>query len=297
MLSVGPQARLVDRVSRSPLGSPGVRLALGETVKFALLAGLAAIGTLGGVVAGQSADRPAALRFLGPRRLADRPLGPGSLVSADHDGRVAGSRLDAARWASSSAARRAGRTAAARDPGRWPAFPAPMLFPPVTAAVDACCTSISISAASSLMLLGTQWYILFNVIAGASSIPGRSEEVASVYRWNRFQRWLRLYIPCVFPYLVTGLITAAGGAWNATIVAEYVQMKTTHLRGLRSGFADQPGDSPGQYSLSGGSRRDHGPGRRDHQPPVLETASTDWPKTLQPDNIENLVTVAQDPTT
>ncbi len=61
-----------------------------------------------------------------------------------------------------------------------------------------------------LLLLGSQWYILFNVIAGASAIPADLKEAAQAYGMTR------LYIPCVFPYLVTGLITAAGGAWNAT---------------------------------------------------------------------------------
>jgi NitT/TauT family transport system permease protein len=102
-------------------------------------------------------------------------------------------------------------------------FPAPMLFPLVTALLFVLHVHFNIGC-TVLMLLGTQWYILFNVIAGASSIPADLQEVASVYHWSRFQRWTHLYIPCVFPYLVTGLITAAGGAWNATIVAEYLQM-------------------------------------------------------------------------
>jgi NitT/TauT family transport system permease protein len=103
-------------------------------------------------------------------------------------------------------------------------FPAPMLFPLVTILLAHLRVNFNIGC-TALMLLGTQWYILFNVIAGASSIPADLREVASIYRWSDFQKWTRLYIPCVFPYLVTGLITAAGGAWNATIVAEYVVMK------------------------------------------------------------------------
>ncbi len=103
-------------------------------------------------------------------------------------------------------------------------FPAPMLFPLVTILLARMHVDFNVGC-TALMLLGTQWYILFNVIAGASSIPADLREVASIYRWTAFQRWTRLYIPCVFPYLVTGLITAAGGAWNATIVAEYVVMK------------------------------------------------------------------------
>jgi NitT/TauT family transport system permease protein len=104
-------------------------------------------------------------------------------------------------------------------------FPAPMLFPLVTIFLARMHVDFN-AGCTALMLLGTQWYILFNVIAGASSIPADLREVASVYRWTEFRKWTRLYIPCVFPYLVTGLITAAGGAWNATIVAEYVVMKS-----------------------------------------------------------------------
>ena len=63
------------------------------------------------------------------------------------------------------------------------------------------------------------------MIAGATAIPADLKEVANVYRMSKRQKWTRLYIPCVFPYLVTGLITAAGGAWNATIVSEYVQVR------------------------------------------------------------------------
>ena len=103
-------------------------------------------------------------------------------------------------------------------------FPAPMLFPLVTLGLLAVHIPFTVISAV-LMLLGAQWYILFNVIAGAMAIPGDLKEVGVVFRSSRFRQWTRLYVPCVFPYFVTGLITAAGGAWNATIVAEYVQVK------------------------------------------------------------------------
>jgi NitT/TauT family transport system permease protein len=103
-------------------------------------------------------------------------------------------------------------------------FPAPMLFPIVTIALLFLHVPFTIGC-TALMLLGAQWYILFNVIAGASSIPSDLDEVANVYRMSRWQCWTKLYLPCVFPHLVTGLITAAGGAWNATIVSEYVQVR------------------------------------------------------------------------
>jgi len=73
----------------------------------------------------------------------------------------------------------------------------------------------------ALMLLGTQWYILFNVIAGAMAIPSDLKEAATLYRFTLWQRWTRLILPGIFPYLVTGMVTASGGAWNASIIAEY----------------------------------------------------------------------------
>jgi NitT/TauT family transport system permease protein len=76
-----------------------------------------------------------------------------------------------------------------------------------------------------LLLLGTQWYILFNVIAGAMAIPTDLKEVCSVNRITGFERWKKLILPGIFPYLVTGLVTASGGAWNASIIAEYFHFK------------------------------------------------------------------------
>jgi NitT/TauT family transport system permease protein len=76
-----------------------------------------------------------------------------------------------------------------------------------------------------LLLLGTQWYILFNVIAGAMAIPTDLKEVCSVCRIKGVERWRKLILPGIFPYLVTGLVTASGGAWNASIIAEYFHFK------------------------------------------------------------------------
>ena len=76
-------------------------------------------------------------------------------------------------------------------------------------------------AAMLLMLLGTQWYILFNVIAGAMAMPTDLKEVARIYKFSSWDRWRYLILPGIFPYLVTGMVTASGGAWNASIVAEY----------------------------------------------------------------------------
>jgi NitT/TauT family transport system permease protein len=99
------------------------------------------------------------------------------------------------------------------------------------------------------MMLGTQWYILFNVIAGAMSIPHDLDEAAVVYRFTRAQRWQRVILPGIFPQLVTGWVTAAGGAWNASIVSEYVQAagrieKTDGLGSLISTAA-----SEGRFAL------------------------------------------------
>ncbi len=76
-------------------------------------------------------------------------------------------------------------------------------------------------AAMLLMLLGTQWYILFNVIAGAMAIPSDLKEAAHIFRFSKWNRWRHLILPAIFPYLITGMVTASGGAWNASIVAEY----------------------------------------------------------------------------
>jgi len=77
-----------------------------------------------------------------------------------------------------------------------------------------------------LLLLGTQWYLLFNVIAGATAIPADLKEVCNTYQLSVAERWRRLFLPAIFPYLITGFVTASGGAWNASIVAEY-----SHFRG------------------------------------------------------------------
>jgi NitT/TauT family transport system permease protein len=76
-----------------------------------------------------------------------------------------------------------------------------------------------------LLLLGTQWYILFNVIAGAIAIPTDLKECCSVFQMHGLERWKKLILPGIFPYLVTGMVTASGGAWNASIVAEYFHFK------------------------------------------------------------------------
>ncbi len=126
-------------------------------------------------------------------------------------------------------------------------FPAPMLFPLVIAVLKAAGVSLDWGSVV-LMLLGTQWYILFNVIAGAMSIPADLREAASSYRFGRRLRFMSLYVPAVFPYLVTGWVTAAGGAWNASIVAEYVTFKgqvlTANGLGAQISLAAERADFP-----------------------------------------------------
>ncbi|MGA3128471.1 MAG: ABC transporter permease subunit [Candidatus Korobacteraceae bacterium] len=87
-----------------------------------------------------------------------------------------------------------------------------------------------------LLLLGTQWYLLFNVIAGASSIPTDLKEVCTVFHFGKAEQWQKLLLPGIFPYLITGFVTASGGAWNASIVAEYFHFKgqTLSTTGLGS---------------------------------------------------------------
>jgi len=99
-------------------------------------------------------------------------------------------------------------------------IPATALFPVILLFLIKLRGGVEI-AAMLLMLLGTQWYILFNVIAGAMAIPTDLKEATNVFRFNRFDRWRYLILPGIFPYLVTGMVTASGGAWNASIVAEY----------------------------------------------------------------------------
>ncbi len=126
-------------------------------------------------------------------------------------------------------------------------FPAPMLFPAAVAALAAAGLGLG-PGSVLLMLLGTQWYVLFNVVAGASSIPADLREAARLFRWGRWQRFRGLHLPAVFPFLVTGWVTAAGGAWNASIVSELVtfrgQVLSTEGLGSRISLAASRADYP-----------------------------------------------------
>jgi NitT/TauT family transport system permease protein len=100
-----------------------------------------------------------------------------------------------------------------------------------------------------LMLLGTQWYILFNVIAGAIAIPSDLKEAASIFRFDARERWLTLILPGIFPYLVTGMVTASGGAWNASIVAEYFRFSDKLFTTLGLGAQISAATDAGRFSV------------------------------------------------
>jgi NitT/TauT family transport system permease protein len=101
---------------------------------------------------------------------------------------------------------------------------------------------------SPLMILGTQWYILFNVIAGASAFPTDLREAAGSFHLRGWRWWMKVILPGIFPYYVTGAITASGGSWNASIVAEVASWGDTHLTAAGLGAyiatATEAGDFP-----------------------------------------------------
>ena len=127
------------------------------------------------------------------------------------------------------------------------AFPANVLFPFVVVAIVATGADPNIWL-SPLMVLGTQWYILFNVIAGASAFPSDLREVAAVYQLRSLTWWRNVILPGIFPYYVTGALTASGGSWNASIVAEVASWGDTKLQAYGLGAyiakATAAGDFP-----------------------------------------------------
>ncbi|MGD0421216.1 MAG: ABC transporter permease subunit [Xanthobacteraceae bacterium] len=120
------------------------------------------------------------------------------------------------------------------------AFPANLLFPIAVSAIVAYKLNPNIWL-SPLMILGTQWYILFNVVAGAAAIPAELRAVGANLRVRGWLWWRRIALPAVFPYYVTGAITASGGSWNASIVAEVASWGNEHLEayGLGAYIAKQ----------------------------------------------------------
>jgi NitT/TauT family transport system permease protein len=120
------------------------------------------------------------------------------------------------------------------------AFPANVLFPIVVSLIVVWKLNPNIWL-SPLMILGTQWYILFNVIAGASAIPNELRAVGANFRVRGWLWWRRIALPAVLPFYVTGAITASGGSWNASIVAEVASWGNEHLQaaGLGAYIAQQ----------------------------------------------------------
>ncbi len=108
------------------------------------------------------------------------------------------------------------------------AFPANLLFPVAVAAIVTFRLNPNIWL-SPLMILGTQWYILFNVIAGASAMPGEMRHVSNNFHVRGWLWWRKIGLPAVMPFYVTGALTASGGSWNAAIVAEVASWGDEHL--------------------------------------------------------------------
>jgi len=126
-------------------------------------------------------------------------------------------------------------------------FPAPMLFPLVVLVLSQVHVGLGVGSVV-LLVLSAQWYILFNVVTAVSAIPGQLEEATRVFHVRPAARWRALYLPSAFPGLVTGWITAAGAAWNASIVAEFVhagaRLETTTGLGSLISLATARGDFP-----------------------------------------------------
>ncbi len=118
-------------------------------------------------------------------------------------------------------------------------FPAPMIFANIVALIYLVHGNLAWGSVV-LMLFGAIWYILFNVISGASAIPQDLRACTRLQHLSRWQQWRTLWLPGIFPALTTGWITAAGGAWNASIASEYLQYKgdTIQTPGLGSLISD-----------------------------------------------------------
>lgn len=126
--------------------------------------------------------------------------------------------------------------------------PATALFPVVVLALAALPAGLNL-AAVLLMLMGTQWYLLFNVIAGASAIPQDLKYTTALLQLNRWERWRTLVLPALFPYVITGAITASGGAWNASIVAEHIEFGGRTLTATGIGALISQATASGDYPL------------------------------------------------
>jgi NitT/TauT family transport system permease protein len=126
--------------------------------------------------------------------------------------------------------------------------PATALFPVLLLALVRLGGGMGIGSIA-LMLLGTQWYILFNVIAGAMAIPSDLKEVATLFRFTTIQKWKTVILPGIFPFLITGMVTASGGAWNASIIAEYFRLKNQTLQTVGLGAVISAATDSGQFQI------------------------------------------------
>jgi NitT/TauT family transport system permease protein len=126
--------------------------------------------------------------------------------------------------------------------------PATALFPVLLLALVRIGGGMGIGSIA-LMLLGTQWYILFNVIAGAMAIPSDLKEVATLFHFTTLQKWKTVILPGIFPFLITGLVTASGGAWNASIIAEYYHLKNQTLQTTGLGAVISAATDRGQFQI------------------------------------------------
>lgn len=126
--------------------------------------------------------------------------------------------------------------------------PATALFPVLLLAIVKLGGGLGVGSVV-LMLLGTQWYIFFNVIAGTMAIPSDLREVAGIFNLSSGERWRTVILPGIFPYLITGLVTASGGAWNASIVAEYFHIKDQTLSTLGLGAEISRATDTGNFPL------------------------------------------------
>jgi NitT/TauT family transport system permease protein len=126
--------------------------------------------------------------------------------------------------------------------------PATALFPVILLALIRVVGGMGIGSIA-LMLLGTQWYILFNVIAGAMAIPSDLKEVVTLFHFTTVQKWKTVILPGIFPFLITGLVTASGGAWNASIIAEYFRLKNQTLQTVGLGATISAATDSGQFQI------------------------------------------------
>ncbi len=127
-------------------------------------------------------------------------------------------------------------------------MPATAFFPLLVAVLAGIYGGLNL-AAILLMLMGTMWYLMFNIIAGAAAIPQDLKYTSALLGIKGWERWRTMILPALFPFIITGAITASGGAWNASIVAEYAQFggKTLSVTGIGAMIAN--GTYNADYSL------------------------------------------------